>query len=223
MKKLVLIAALFAASSANAATVAKWTFESLPTTVTAGPYSADIGSGSALGVHAGSATVYSSPAGNGSSKSFSSNTWAVNDYYQFSVSTTGYDTISLSWDQTGSNTGPKNFSLAYSTNGTSFTNFANYSVINGSWSAGAAVNTTSFSQNLSAVTALNNQANVYFRLVDNSTTAINGTTVASGGTGRVDNFTVSGVAVTVSVPEADTYAMMLAGLGLMGFMVRRRK
>jgi len=27
----------------------------------------------------------------------------------------------------------------------------------------------------------------------------------------------------VAVPEAETYAMMLAGLGLMGFMVRRRK
>ncbi|HBU29003.1 MAG TPA: pyruvate-binding protein, partial [Thiobacillus sp.] len=26
-----------------------------------------------------------------------------------------------------------------------------------------------------------------------------------------------------AVPEAETYAMMLAGLGLVGFMVRRRK
>jgi len=28
--------------------------------------------------------------------------------------------------------------------------------------------------------------------------------------------------VTTPVPEAETYAMMLAGLGLIGFVVRRR-
>lgn len=33
-----------------------------------------------------------------------------------------------------------------------------------------------------------------------------------------DDFTV-----TASVPEPETYAMLLAGLGLMGFMARRRK
>ncbi|MHB1084287.1 MAG: PEP-CTERM sorting domain-containing protein [Thiobacillus sp.] len=34
---------------------------------------------------------------------------------------------------------------------------------------------------------------------------------------------LSGVATTVPVPEASTYGMMLAGLGLVGFAVRRRK
>lgn len=38
-------------------------------------------------------------------------------------------------------------------------------------------------------------------------------------------FTLSntGVLTVTAVPEADSYAMMLAGLGLVGFMVRRRK
>ena len=47
-------------------------------------------------------------------------------------------------------------------------------------------------------------------------------------TGAPDYFTLSNTGVlsytaTAPVPEADTYAMMLAGLGLVGFMVRRRK
>ena len=32
-----------------------------------------------------------------------------------------------------------------------------------------------------------------------------------------------GVGNIASVPEAETYAMMLAGLGLVGFMAKRRK
>jgi hypothetical protein len=31
------------------------------------------------------------------------------------------------------------------------------------------------------------------------------------------------VAVTSAIPEPETYAMLLAGLGLMGFVARRRK
>lgn len=36
-------------------------------------------------------------------------------------------------------------------------------------------------------------------------------------------FHLEGVATLAPVPEADTYAMMLAGLGLVGFMARRRR
>ena len=33
----------------------------------------------------------------------------------------------------------------------------------------------------------------------------------------------NGVAAVAAVPEPETYAMMLAGLGLLGYMARRRK
>lgn len=42
------------------------------------------------------------------------------------------------------------------------------------------------------------------------------------GAGEIWKDAISVVAVTTPVPEAETYAMMLVGLGLVGFMVRRR-
>jgi hypothetical protein len=115
-----LIASL-SATAAHASTVlTDWTFESTAP-VTAGPIAADVGTGTALGHHASTST-YSSPSGNGSAHSFSSNAWSKDDYYQFSLSTLGSSGVSLSWDQTSSSTGPKDFELEYSTDGSSFTN-----------------------------------------------------------------------------------------------------
>lgn len=214
-----LIAGSFAALSFGAVTaqaqttVAQWTFEtSAP--ATSGPFAAEVGTGQASGFHAGAATVYSSPAGNGSARSFSSNTWAVGDYYQFAVSTLGLPNISVSWDQTGSNTGPRDFALSYSTNGTTFTNVGNYGLTAVAWSSATAAVGSSFSY---AVAGASNAANVLFRLTDISAVSINGGTVAAGGTGRVDNFTV-----TSAVPEPGTWLMMLAGVGLMAARIGRR-
>jgi hypothetical protein len=230
MKKLIKIAALsgvftagMAGAPAFADTIAQWTFEtSIP--VTAGTFSPEVGAGSALGFHTSSAAVYSSPAGNGSAHSFSSNNWAVGDYYQFQVSTVGYSGITLSWDQTSSNTGPRDFQLQYSTNGTTFVNSGSvFSVLanaapNPSWNSTTASALYSFTVT-SFGAALDNQASAFFRVVDASAVSANGGVVATGGTDRIDNFTVSGVA---AVPEPETYAMLLAGLGLLGFGTRRR-
>ncbi len=81
------------------------------------------------------------------------------------TSTAGFTGISVSWDQTGSATGPRDFKLAYSTDGTNFTDFYSYSLPSPavSWSSGSTSLTTKFSSDLSSVTALDNQANVYFR------------------------------------------------------------
>ena len=150
---------------ADPTVVANWTFEtSIP--ATAGPFAAETGTGSALGFHAG-ATTYSSPAGNGSTHSFSSTAWAVGDYYQFQTSTLGDPNVAISFDQTSSNTGPRDFILQYSTNGTSFTAFgAQYSVLannapNPVWNATTASPIYNFNFDLSSITAINNQPNVY--------------------------------------------------------------
>ena len=213
-----MLAALPVQSALAATTIAQWNFESpnpadapnvatYPNTIASAG-----GGGNAGGVHASSGTDWTTPTGNGSTDSFSANEWAVGDYYQFSTSTSNYTGIQVSWDQTSSNTGPRDFKLAYSTDGTTFTDFGSPYVVlangtpNPAWSASTFQPAYNINFNLSAITALDNQANVYFRLIDNSTTSANGGTVAAAGTNRVDNFTVSGdpIVVVDAAPSVTT-------------------
>jgi hypothetical protein len=215
------VSAALASTASAAVIISQWTFETSQP-VTAGPFSPEVGSGSALGLHAGAA-VYSTPAGNGSSHSFSSNTWAVGDYYQFGASTVGNTGIDVEWDQTGSATGPSQFQLQYSTDGTIFNNVGSpYTIqLNGApntpWGAGNGVQALyHYAVDLSSIPGLDNNPNAAFRLVDNSATAINGGTVASGGTDRVDNLTIE----SGPLPEPASLGA-LAVLGLLG--ARRRR
>ena len=200
--------------SSDASIIAKWTFEtSVPNT--AGPHAPEMGNGAASGFHAGAATTtYSNPAGNGSGESFSANNWSVGDYWQFAVSTISYAGITLSWDQYSSSTGPTSFQLAYSTDGSSFTDFGSaYAVSANSW--------TSYNNiDLSAITGLDNQATAYIRLINKSS-------VAGTGTDRIDNFTVSGAAASVAVPEPSTYLagalLLLPLLGINAIHVLRNR
>ncbi len=241
MKNLLLLTvftfALGAASQVQAQTIADWNFDStadsstitsVTPSATSASISADIGSGTAKGIHASSSSAWSSPAGNGAGGSFSVNNWGVGDSFQFEVSTLNFNNIQISWDQTGSATGPANFTLAYSTNGTSFTTLETYSVlVNGSpnspWSGsvGALRNSAyTLSYDLSSTAAASNDGTLYFELIDNSTTSLNGGTVGTGGTGRVDNFLVTGTAI--AAPEPSAWALMAAGLGLLAFVRSRR-
>ncbi len=190
-------------------TMAKWTFEGVTTTNTGtapifsvGSAVADLGvqtSGSSMtGLHASSSTVWSNPSGDGTAKAISSNNWAVNDYYQFQFNTTNFNNLSITWDQTGSATGPRDFKVQYSTNGSTFTDATGpnsaYQLTLDAWTATAAnyVQASTRILDLSGVTALNNVASVYIRLVVTTTTSINAGTVAAAGTNRIDNFRVIG-------------------------------
>jgi hypothetical protein len=210
---------LLVAAPAFAQTIATWSFESsLPST--SGPIAPEVGSGSASIFHA-SASTYSSPAGNGSSHSYSSNGWSVNDYYQFQASSLGDAGLSLTWDQTSSSTGPKDFGLSYSTDGVNFTNVENYTVlVNGSpnpaWNGTTTSSLYTNTVNLSSVAALDNQATVYFRLTDLDTVAENGGAVQAAGTDRVDNVSIT------AVPEPATYALIL-GAASFAFGLGRNK
>jgi hypothetical protein len=206
--------------------LADWTFEtSAP--ATSGPFSPEVGSGAASGQHGNPSVVYTSPAGNGSAHSFSSTFWSVGDYYQFSVNTAGFSGISLQWDQTSSNTGPKDFELEYSTNGTTFTNFAGYSVLanaspNTPWTSSGAENSAyTLTENLSSIAALNNQSVVYLRLVQTDAVSANGGAIGTSGTDRVDDVIVTANSPLTPVPLPAS--AWLFGGALFGFMGLRRR
>jgi Domain of unknown function (DUF5011) len=192
--KPVCVALLFVLMTAGAAqaqvTLAKWTFEtSIP--ITSGPLTPEQGSGSATSNTGG---TFSNPGGWGSVESWSSNGWDVGEYFQFSTSTTGYQSITLLWQQVGSSTGPKNFELAYSTDGTTFTAHASYVSNASSWNGTLTPAADQYTYDLSSVASLNNKGTVYFRLRVKDNVSIANGTVASTGSGRIDNFTISGTA-----------------------------
>lgn len=216
-------AALSAASFG--ATITQWTFEtSLPLatdSTTIGGLQAEVGVGSAGGVHARLQTDWSNPVGNGSAESFSSNEWSVGDYYEFMSATTGFTDIMVSFAHISSSTGPANFRLDYSTDGAMFTTAGPYLVLNNnlaanSWSSGTAQTSSVYSFDLSAVDALDDAASVTFRLVSQSTISAGGGTVATSGTSRVDNFTISGT----EIPEPGALVLLLTGLA---HVARRRR
>ena len=207
--------------------VASWNFDTLSTTgntpgMAYPAIPADSGSGSATGVHADAATDWSTPAGNGSAKSFSANNWALGDYYQFQAnfSALGTGKFQVSWDQTGSDTGPRDFTLEYSTTPdfSSLTTVMSYSLTNDGWTGG----THQAASSRSGETAVNDysaSSAIYFRLVDTGFSSINGGGVAAAGTSQVDNVSVS---FFTAVPEPGEYAAMFAG-GLMVFGLVRRQ
>jgi len=223
-------AAAFLSMSSTAAVIAHWSVAaSIPSGAVGSNFAvgaADAGeqtAGTGLrGYHALATTVWSTPSGNGSQYSFSSNGWSVGDYYEASVPTGGYNggffftDISLSWDQTRSSTGPSNFRVDMSTDGTNFTTLlASYTVIQAgasgsntlSWSTTAGVQ-SAFTRTISSIAGADNQSTLVFRFVNLST-------VAAGGTNRIDNIMVSGT--LVPAPGA------VALLAVAGLVSRRRR
>lgn len=219
--------------AASAAIIAQWTYEAnTPADLSnsaAGPtVLADFGVGTGTAAHATANADWTTPAGNGSANSLSVNEWAVGDYFQYEVSTVGYTGITLSWDQTSSSTGPGVFDLEYRVGNTGpFTTFVNdYAVLPnqvaapgaGTWGSVTAIPAYSYFSDLSAITALDNQPIVQFR-VTMATTADSTPpgTVATGGTSRIDNFTVS------AIPEPSSIALgALSCVGLFGYRLRRK-
>lgn len=199
------VAMITAQASAQGEVRGKWTFEintpaDLNDAMLGPTVNAEEGTGSFFGSHTSAVTDWSTPVGNGSSNAYSSNNWSLGDYYQFQTSTLGKNDIGVILDHTRSGTGPTNFQFQYSLNGTSFTDFSTpYSLDGTAWSSGGAVLGTTYSFDLRSIAALNNQANVYFR--------VSASTLGSSlnGTSRIDNIGVysSFIPPIEPPPEAD--------------------
>ncbi len=163
---------------------------------------ANVSTSSFTAFHSSASTVWSTPVGNGSGNSLSSNNWAPGDYYQFQVSTLGYGGIGIAWGQTGSNTGPQTWKVQYSIDGTNFVDVpvvypgATYTVTNETWSATTANPLSVKTTDVTTLPVLFNQPMVYFRLVvAPGSTAINGGAIGTGGTARIDDFSIGAMVV----------------------------
>ena len=130
--------------------------------------------------------------------------WTGNtNYFSITIDSTSYQGLIVSfWDQKSGRLGPTNIALAYSTTGAggSFTFLPS---VLATASPGGVI-----TQDVSAVTALDNNPNDVFRIYGLNAEA-------AGGTLRVDN-----VAIDV-VPEPST--IMLIGAGMLGLLVVRRR
>lgn len=197
----------------SAAIIATWTFETSPPADVSGSaitaLAADVGTGTASGFHSATATAYSTPAGNGSANSLSSNNWGVGDYYQFVVDTTGLSDIAVTWDQTRSSTGPSAFEVQYSTNGTDFDTAASVTVAQVTWASGTAAAGSSYSVSFVELPEVDNVPALTLRLVQTASG------VTATGTNRVDNFSVA------TVPEPATGLLAVGSLWMM--LGRRRR
>ena len=173
---------------------------------------------------------------------------------QFSASTTGYNTINISFDWYATTQGEANLQLQYTTDGityknaainigsnasaglTALTNNSSVNTVNGSYISDnvklpgvATLAGQDWFTGLSATITdplAANDANFAIRLVNASTgaddvstkgTALNNTS----GNWRFDNVSISGT-VVAAVPEPETLALLLAGLGVIGFAARRK-
>jgi hypothetical protein len=199
-------------------TIAFWGFEppNVPPTVV-GPTITGLvphfGSGVASGFHASPLTTFSSGIGNGSAHSLTANYCQIGDYYQFQVSTIGFSGLQFSLDQTGSYGGVTNATFAYSLDGISFTTVNNNVVLQPgvTWNSTTRNTACITSFDLSNLTQLDNQPDVYLRLSANLPPFAN-----ANGTWTIDNVSVSGI----QVPEPGS--LVLSGPVLV-LLLRRRK
>ena len=229
-RPLVIAVTLLATSAAvQSQTLTQWNFNSVPPDAftTTGSVLPSVGSGTATLV--GTTSTFASGAGSTDPAAADNTGWNTTGYaaqgtgdrtrgVQFNVSTVGSNFIAVSWDQRLSNTAARSAQFQYSLNGTAFTDFG--VVFSGSpgdtWF-------NNRSLDLSSVAGVGNNANFAFRILaafesatSAYTAATTGSTYATTGTWRFDQVTVT------AVPEPGTYAMLSAGLAMIGFMASRR-
>jgi uncharacterized repeat protein (TIGR02543 family) len=132
--------------------------------------------------------------GAGGSGTFAPNSdkWNVlgDAYWQTEFSTTGYETLTLSSKQMGSNTGPRNFQVQWSLDGSNWSNVSGTAItVANNWTSGVLNNVT-------LPTEIKNQGKVFLRWIKLNNVSVAGGTVASGGTNRIDDIIIRGEPLT---------------------------
>lgn len=242
MLRAIAFASSLVALSASAGTIAQWNFNSVPPngTNSTGSTSPIVGSGTFTGAIGGVTGGFTSANTDGNSSdsqvaddtAYQIATFAAQGTenklrgIEFKVSTLGLENITINFDQRSATGAPNTLVVQYSTNGISFTDAATLTSNTSTW-------LNSRLADLSAISAVDNQTNVWFRFVaafGNATQYLSQTGSAGGynvaGTWRFDMLTVSGTAIppvtVVPLPPA-----ALAGAALVAFLpltkaIRRR-
>ena len=229
-------AAALLATHANADVVAQWNFNSVApdNNTSTGTLLPSVGAGAASLVGGTSATFASGAASGGSSDRAASDDsgWNLSTFAtqgtgdmtrgaQFSFSTVGFASIVFSYDLRHRNSSAANEVVRVSVdNGASFSVVGSFVANSGdTWFNGRSVD-------LSAVAGAAGNGNLIVQVLAgfgdaNGYLASNpANSYGTTGTWRFDMVTLNGVA---AIPEPGTYALMLAGLGAIGFLARRRK
>ena len=107
-------------------------------------------------------------------------------YWMVTTSTTDFNTLILSSTQRGSNTGPRDFKVQYSTDGTNWTDVpdANIAVANNF--------TSGVLDEVELPEACEDQETLHLRWIMTSNSSVDGGTVASAGTNRIDGIHLTG-------------------------------
>lgn len=219
---------------ATPTTLAQWNFNSpTPDNATAtGTLAPAVGAGS-VSLIGGVTSTFATGAGSGDPATADDSGWNTTTYaaqgmqdrqrgVQFSLSTLGWQDIRVSWDQRHSNTAARHVQFQYSTDGTHFLDFGSLFVGNlgDTWFNNRSVD-------LSAIAGVDDNPLFAMRIVaafapgGSTYLASNpASTYAGAGTWRFDMVTVQAAA---PIPEPEVYAMLLAGLGLLGWAARRRQ
>jgi hypothetical protein len=231
LTSMLLAVALTGASSANAATITQWNFNSVvPDANTGtGTITASIGAGTVTAIGGTTTSFASGDASGGSSDPATGDDsgWNLTTFaaqgtgdktrgLQVNVSTVGFNSVIVNFDQRHSNTAARDVQFQYSLDGTTFIDFATFSATNGdTWFNNRTVD-------LSSITGVADNANFAFRVVaafaPSTSTYVASTSTSSygtTGTWRFDQVTVSGTAV----PEPSAAAGLLS-LGFFGGATR---
>ncbi len=234
-KPLLIAAAGLLALSAQASTVAQWNLNGANLAAFATPStSLTTASASLVGVTGSVVT------GAGSSDTAATNNSLNTTNYpaqgagdlsrgvRFDISTLGFESLMFSFDQRNSNTAAANTALLYTLDSSAATPVWTQATVftMPSASAGSFLNGISF--DFSSITGANNNAKFAVELVatfkpgsSSYAPTLSSGSYGTGGTIRYDMVTLSGTAIT-PVPEPETLSLLLAGLGSIGLIVRRR-
>ncbi len=223
IKAIALAAAALLSLGAHANTVALWNFNAGSTNAA---FSVNAASFSALGV----STSFVSQAGSSDPDAGQAlnttgypaqGTGNLTEGVQFMIDTTGYEQLVFSFDQRNSGTASAWTALRYTLDGSSWTTARLFEMTVNS----VFVNGLSF--DFSNIAGAADNASFGLQLLTTfapgtGSYAGSGSGYATGGTIRYDMVTLSGSVIS-AVPEPGSYALMLAGLGAIGLLARRRK